>query len=375
MADKAKENSVFTKEEEVFIVEQFVHLKSPTLVKRAFRKQYGMTRRLQEIHVKRFSEVYQRFQKNGLSPKKQSPRKGMDFSDSEKISAITDFFLENPFASLNDASKELKIPKSTISWYLKKKIKMTPYKMSLGQTLLAAHKAGRLNFCQWLLSQPTPPDFVQLIVFGDEKWFHLTQHPNRQNTRYWAFTNPHMTIDTKVQGCAKVQAFVCVCDGKVLPVIWHVDEEGKNISVNTDRYCEAIDEIVKHLPKRKIKKLWWQQDGAPCHTSHKSLNKLKGIFGDRIISNNFETKWPSRSPDLNPLDYSFWGMAMKEVWDKHPKSIDELKTVVETFFSSLSEDLVRRTVANILKRAELCINMTENFSLKALVMLSQSFSD
>ena len=87
--------------------------------------------------------------------------------------------------------------------------------MTLGQALTAAHKAGRLTFCDWLLSQPE--GFVQLVIFGDEKWFTLTQHPNRQNTRYWAVTNPHITVDTKVQGCAKVQAFVCVVDGRVLP--------------------------------------------------------------------------------------------------------------------------------------------------------------
>ena len=89
------------------------------------------------------------------------------------------------------------------------------YKMTLGQALTAAHKAGRLTFCDQLLSQPE--GFVQLVIFGDEKWFTLTQHPNRQNTRYWAVTNPHITVDTKVQGCAKVQAFVCVVDGRVLP--------------------------------------------------------------------------------------------------------------------------------------------------------------
>ena len=137
-------------------------------------------------------------------------------------------------------------------------------------------------------------------------------------------------------------------------LLWHVDEEGKNLSVNTARYQEVIKMIKDQLPTRKLKKYWWQQDGATCHTSDKSLSGLKEIFGNRIISKRSEIEWPARSPDLNPLDYSFWGMAMKEVWDKNPKTIPELMEVVENFFSNLSEDLVRRTVANILKRAEKC---------------------
>ena len=97
------------------------------------------------------------------------------------------------------------------------------------------------------------------------------------------------------------------------------------------------------------------QDGATCHTSKKSREELKKSFGNRIISKFSETEWPARSPDLNPLDYSFQGMAMKKVWEENPQTINELKLVVENFFQSLPEDLVRRTVSNILKRAELCI--------------------
>ena len=359
MADKRQKNSVFTREQEIFIVEQFVLLKSATKVKRAFTKKFKESvnsRWLWKLKPCRFKEVYQRFQAQGVSPKKsENPRheRGTDRSDPDKAQQITDYFMENQMNSIFDASKALKIPESTIQWYLKHKIKLKPYKLSLAQILTKAHKDGRLAFCQWLLS--LPPEFVDLVIFGDEKWFHLTQHPNRQNTRIWAFVNPHKVSETNVQGCAKVQAFVCVVDGRVLPVIWHVDEEGKNVTVNTARYMEVVKEVVSHLPPRKLKKYWWQQDGATCHTSHKSLEELKKHFGARIISKRSAIEWPARSPDLNPLDYSFWGMAMKKVWEENPKTLDDLKTVVEDFFSSLPEDLVRRTVANIRKRAELCV--------------------
>ena len=45
---------------------------------------------------------------------------------------------------------------------------------------------------------------------------------------------------------------------------------------------------------------------------------------------------------------------MKKVWEENPKTIDDLKSVVENFFQSLPEDLVRRTVSNIVKRAQIC---------------------
>ena len=253
VAQSPRKNSVFTTEQEVFIVEQFAILSSPKSVKTAFIRKFRTSKNVKDLYKiqpHQFKEVYDRFKKNGVAHSTCNSRqvRGTDRSDPDKIETISNFFIENPMASIFEASKELKIPESTIQWYLKKKIKMTPYKLSLGQALKESHKAGRLEFCQWLMQQD--PDFVQWVIFGDEKWFTLTQHPNRQNTRYWAFNNPHITTDTKVQGSAKVQVFVCVVNGKSLAVIWHIDQNGQNISVNTERYCQVIDEVADVLPLR-----------------------------------------------------------------------------------------------------------------------------
>ena len=85
------------------------------------------------------------------------------------------------------------------------------------------------------------------------------------------------------------------------------------------------------------------------------MEKLRGIFGDRLISNKAEIKWPARSPDLNPLDYAFWGMAMQKVYKDNPQTLDELMGCVENFFHTLPEEIIRNSVSNILKRAELCV--------------------
>ena len=355
--NRRQSNSTFTVQQEVFIVEKFAELKSPKLVKNAFVKEFKdsvSSKWLWKIKPDKFQRVYDRFKKNGFAKSPNSrQQKGADRSDEDKVESIREFFIMNPMASIFDASKDLKIPESTIRWNLKFKIKMKPYKMGLAQALTEAHKARRFAFCQWLLTQPE--NFVQLVIFGDEKWFTLTQHPNRQNTRYWAFANPNIVSATKVQGCAKIQAFVCVVNGRVLPVIWHVDEEGKSVSVNTERYKKVIDDIISNLSARELKKYYWQQDGASCHTSKASMEKLRGIFGNRIISQKAEIEWPAKSPDLNPLDFAFWGMAMKEVWEQKPETIPELVSVVENFFESLSEEIVRKSVGNIMKRAELCV--------------------
>ena len=151
-------------------------------------------------------------------------------------------------------------------------------------------------------------------------------------------------------------AFVVVIEGRVLPVFWH-EENGEPVSVNTQMYKLACQTVLSHFPKRKLKskKYWWQQDGASCHCSNESMDELKKIFGTRLISLRSEIEWPAHSPDLNPLDYTFWGQAMAEVFKAKPETISDLKIVVENYFNSLTPEFVKKCVANIRKRAELCI--------------------
>ena len=40
--------------------------------------------------------------------------------------------------------------------------------------------------------------------------------------------------------------------------------------------------------------IWFKQDGATCHTTNATINILRPIFGNRIISINGDVNWPSR---------------------------------------------------------------------------------
>ena len=60
-------------------------------------------------------------------------------------------------------------------------------------------------------------------------------------------------------------------------------------------------------------------------------------------------------PDLNLLEYSLWGQSLKIAWEVKPKTIQELKAMIEEFFASLGPDLVKKSDLNIKKLAKLCI--------------------
>ena len=64
--------------------------------------------------------------------------------------------------------------------------------------------------------------------------------------------------------------------------------------------------------------------------------------------------WPMHSPDSNLLDYSLWVQSLKIVWQVKPKTIQELKAMIEDFFTSLGPDLDKKSELNMKKLAKLC---------------------
>ncbi|GFV26205.1 uncharacterized protein TNCV_3150051 [Trichonephila clavipes] len=90
--------------------------------------------------------------------------------------------------------------------------------------------------------------------------------------------------------------------------------------------------------------LWFQQDGATCHTARTTIDLLKDTFGDRLISRFGPVNWPPRSCDLTPLDYILWGYVNAD----KPQTLDHL------------EDNIRRVIADI--RPQMLEKVIENWT-------------
>ena len=81
---------------------------------------------------------------------------------------------------------------------------------------------------------------------------------------------------------------------------------------------------------------------------------LQDKFQGRVISNRLDFFWPAKSPDLNPLDFYFWGVAEARVQKEKPKTIMELKSVVENFVAEISKEVLWSVADNFIKRAKMC---------------------
>ncbi|GFU67947.1 putative transposase [Trichonephila clavipes] len=62
-------------------------------------------------------------------------------------------------------------------------------------------------------------------------------------------------------------------------------DEGHKVTVNGDRYRNMVTNFfIPELNNHDVQELWFQQDGATCHTARATIDLLKDTFGDRLIS-------------------------------------------------------------------------------------------
>ena len=137
-----------------------------------------------------------------------------------------------------------------------------------------------------------------------------------------------------------------------------MNENGNPTTVNADRYKEAFDNaIVPYIQSRRDRRsIWYMHDGARAHTADDILDHIQGVFGERFISNRSSIIWPPQSPDLNPLDYFFWGCIVDDVYKNDPNDLNELMDVVYLACEMMDGTKIRSGTQNFNKRVQMCYN-------------------
>ncbi|GFV86092.1 hypothetical protein TNCV_670891 [Trichonephila clavipes] len=160
------------------------------------------------------------------------------------------------------------------------------------------------RFVEWAQNEiAVVPDFHKRILFSDEAHFWLNGYVNKQNCRIWSEANPQVYVETPLHP-EKLTVWCALWAGGILLQ----NDEGHNVTVNGDRYRAMITNFfIPELNNHDVQELWFQEDGATCHTARATIDLLKDTFGDRLISRFGPVNWPPRSCDLTPLDYFLWG--------------------------------------------------------------------
>ncbi|GFX55154.1 putative DD41D transposase [Trichonephila clavipes] len=160
------------------------------------------------------------------------------------------------------------------------------------------------------------------FVSLDEAHFWLNGYVNKQNCRIWSEANPQVYVETPLHP-EKLTVWCALWAGRILLQI----DEGHN-------------------------ELWFQQDGATCHTARATIDLLKDTFGDRLISRFGPVNWPPRSCDLTPLDYFLWGYVKSLVYADEPQMLDHLEDNIRRVITDRRSQMLEKVIENWTSRLD-----------------------
>ncbi|GFU72347.1 uncharacterized protein TNCV_932981 [Trichonephila clavipes] len=110
--------------------------------------------------------------------------------------------------------------------------------------------------------------------------------------------------------------------------------------------------FIPELNNYDLQELWFQQDGAICHTARATIDLLKDTLGDRLISRFGPVNWPPRSCDLTPLDYFLWGSVKSLVYADKPQTLDHLENNIRRVIAHIRPQMLEKVIENWTSRLD-----------------------
>jgi hypothetical protein len=219
----------------------------------------------------------------------------------------------------------------------------------------------RMAYCQWLVN--TQPRFLSDVLIGDEAIFPLNAKVNTHNVRAYAPRGnpPQDFVYDRPNRREKLVVWIGLMgNGRIIgPVIMQENMNGQ-------RYLDMINDIVvpqllanvryQENNNGSITRVWWFQDGAPCHRTRVVHDRLWTLFRGRVVGIGHAREFPARSPDLTPLDFYLWGFIKSKVYVTPPASLQELERRIRNEVLELRRSRApRRAVEAMRTRAARCI--------------------
>ena len=127
--------------------------------------------------------------------------------------------------------------------------------------------------------------------------------------------------------------------------------------MNTDVYLHILEQFNDQLTPQDKMQFFFLQDGATCHTSHRSLTRVHGrhVFGRE--NNKQRVMVMPCSPDLSSCDFYLCRTLKQKVYANNPHNLDQLKENITNAIRRITREELQAVSANVVKRAQKCIDV------------------
>lgn len=195
------------------------------------------------------------------------------------------------------------------------------------------------------------PNFWDHVIMSGEAQFSLDGIVN-------TYVNANMALHPP-----KVIVWCGVCSERVIGPYFFEDHNGVSTTVNGERYREMIqDFLAPELEANGMMNFWFQQDCSPYHTARETIDLLREMFPNRLISAGGDVDWPARSDDLTQhSEFRLWGYLEREIYFNQPQNLEQLKVNIHNVITGIPRQTLRRAMQNTRIRADLCENLNVDY--------------
>lgn len=255
--------------------------------------------------------------------------------------------------SMRAMAKNLHISNTSVRRLIKSQLTLRPYKYLKLHGLNDRQIKLRRDRCRLLLMRCARAEHFS-TVFSDEKIFTIEGKMNSQNDRILAHDPEEAYKSGGFIGQTSHPLYVMVwggvCATGKTPLVFVTP----GVKVNKEFYVKHIlqDALLPWARSHFGQSHWtYQQDSAPSHKAKKTQDWLKAHVPDYIPT----SEWPPNSPDLNPLDFSVWGVLQAKVSTTKYKNRDTLKAALLKAWAELDTNYLRELATAYERRLKACV--------------------
>ena len=202
------------------------------------------------------------------------------------------------------------LSQSTFSRIIRKDIHWHPYRIQKRHGLRPGDTARRTAFCQWLLQRPQRMLRETLIV--DEANFYMNGSVTTSNVRRYVPKGqaPRDFAYDVPNDKRKLVVWCGLVGNRIIgPIFVPGDLTGqRNLDIINNVVVPELIQIYGQQRNGAVRHTWYLQDGATPHRARMVYIRLEQLFPNRVIGLGHGIEWPSRSPDLTPLEFFLFGV-------------------------------------------------------------------
>lgn len=158
-------------------------------------------------------------------------------------------------------------------------------------------------------------------MWSDESSCKKDGYMNMHNLHSWQLENPRLIREDRSQQQFKINGY---------------NKRANNWPIRTPRNVECR-EIFVFLTKRSTSTV------GPSWP----WTARRDVAAERCPAQDLISLWPPRSPDLNPLDFFYWGCLKEKVYKEQIINIEQLRQRINT----AAEEIIARGFTRRLRRS------------------------